>query len=280
MFKPKIAVQGIEGSFHHAAAIRYFGKNAEIFVCTSFREVVKRTGNQKNIHAGVIAIENSTVGSILPNYQLLENNPVQIIGEINLRINQNLLVNKNVKLREVTEVHSHPIALQQCAEFLAQHNWKLVESQDTAFSANYVKLSKAKHIACIASGFAADMFKLKILKKNIESEKYNLTRFLIIQKEFQSVIDGSENKASILFWTHHTEGALSRVLNILHKEGINLSKLQSVAIPGSHFNYSFHADLEFLKLKQFENAIHKIKQHTVHLKIYGLYSKCRRSFKV
>jgi prephenate dehydratase len=277
--KIKVAIQGLEGSFHHAAALKYFGKNADIFVCSSFREVVRRTANQKEIYAGVMAIENSTAGSILPNYQLLERNPVQIVGELNLRINQNLLVNRGAQLKDIKEVHSHPMALQQCSEFLTQYNWKLIESQDTAFSATFVKNTRSKHIACIAGDFAAKLFDLEIIKRGIQSEKYNLTRFLILQKDYQAVVDGSENKASILFCVHHVKGALYQILNVLARLDINLSKLQSVAIPGSHFNYSFHADLEFNNLDQFENAIRKIRPKTTKLKIYGLYSRSEKSFR-
>lgn len=280
MNNAKIAIQGLEGSFHHAAALKYYGKRTEIYECSSFREVVKRTASQKDIYAGIIAIENSTVGSILPNYQLIESNPVQIIGEINLKINQNLLVNSNVQIKDIKEVHSHPMALQQCSEFLSQHNWKLVETQDTAFSAQYIKNSKTKKIACIASGFASDLFNLHTLKRNIQTEKYNLTRFLVLQKDFQTIINGNENKASILFWTKHAKGSLAKVLNVFVEQEINLSKLQSVAIPGSHFEYSFHADLEFKKLKHFETAIRRIKSHTTLIKINGLYSKNDKSYRV
>lgn len=277
--KLKIAIQGLEGSFHHAAAKKYFGTQTEIVVCSTFREVVKRTAIQTDIHAGVMAIENSNAGSILPNYFLLEKNPVQIIGELNLKISQNLLVNPGVAFDQIKEVHSHPIALQQCSEYLAQQRWKLIETQDTAFSAAFIKKSKSKLMACVASNFAAKLFNLSILKKNIQNEKYNLTRFLILQKDFESVIDGSENKASIIFWIPHQKGSLCKALEIFKNHNINLSKIQSVAIPGSHFQYSFHADLEFHRLSQFESAILKLKKMTSQLKIYGLYKRNEKLFK-
>jgi prephenate dehydratase len=273
MSKFKIAIQGIEGSFHHAAAKKYFGKNTDVFICTSFREVVQHVANQSDIGAGVLAIENSNAGSILPNYLLLEKNSVQIVGEINLKISQNLLVNPGTELVQIKEVHSHPMALQQCSEYLSNHKWKLIESQDTAFSAAFIKKSPKKGMACIASNFAANLFELTSLKNNIQNEKYNLTRFLILQKDYQSVIDGSENKASIIFWVPHKKGSLSQVLSIFKKYQINLSKIQSVAIPGSHFLYSFHADLEFNKLRQFELAMLQLKKIATKLKIYGLYHR-------
>lgn len=276
-----IAIQGLEGSFHHSAALKYFGKKAKVAVCSSFREVVTRTCKHNEISAGIIAIENTTVGSILPNYQLLENNPVQIVGEINLRINQNLIANRGVCLDDIREVHSHPMALQQCSEYLTQYpHWKLVESQDTAFSVNHIKQSQSKSIACIAGAFAATLFGLPILKKQIQTEKFNLTRFLVLQNDFRSVVEGNENKASVLFWINHSKGSLVKVLQILSREGINLSNLQSVSIPGSHFLYSFHTDWEFSSLKQFETAVKKIKPHTTKLKIYGIYTKESKVYRV
>lgn len=276
----KIAIQGYEGSFHHAAALKYFGEEIQIVGCSSFQKVVEETAYNNKIEFGIMAIENSTAGSILMNYQLIEKYPVKVIGEINLRIKQNLLVNKGVTINQVKEVHSHPMAIMQCQKSLLAYPWKLVETQDTAYSAQKLKKSESKSRACIASEFAARLYGLKILQKDIHSEKYNLTRFLVLHKlkEIEIELQGQKNKSSISFWIEHKRGSLLKVLQVIKLNKINLSKIQSVPIPGSHFNYCFHADLEFDHLNQLENTLFKLKKIVTHLKIYGIYSKSKQTF--
>lgn len=276
----KIAIQGLEGSFHHAAAQKFFGKKIEIINCPTFRDVVYKTAYNDQVDSGVIAIENSTAGSILMNYQLMEKYPVIVIGEINLRIRQNLLANKNSSLSQIKEVHSHPMALMQCQESLAKYSWKLVEDQDTAFSAKKLQQSGSLIKACIASEFAARLYGLKILKKDIQSEKYNLTRFLVLHKanDSISISNGDKNKASISFWLEHKKGSLLKVLEIVKENSINLSKLQSVAIPGSHFKYCFHMDLEFNHINELNKVLSKMKKIVTNLKIYGVYTKAIKNY--
>jgi prephenate dehydratase len=267
----KVSIQGFEGSFHQVAARQFFGKDVEVITCATFREVVKIAGNKKESDGGVMAIENSIAGSILPNYNLLQKSNLRITGEVFLHIRQNLLVNPGVTLEDIREVHSHPMALQQCLEFLDQHHWKLVETEDTALSAKVVHQKKARHVAAIASKLAADLFELEVLAPNIHTLKNNYTRFLILQREGDvSQIDDA-NKASVNFNTDHSRGSLARVLTKIADGGINLSKLQSFPIPGSDFKYSFHADMEFSDIQQFNSVIQSIKPITENLKIYGVY---------
>src|SRR6478752_3199682 len=131
----RICIQGYEGSFHQVAAQQFFGKDVTVIPCATFRDVVKIATNKKESDGGVMAIENSIAGSILPNYNLLQKSNLVIIGEIYLQIRQNLLVNPGVKLEDIREVHSHPMAIQQCLEYLDKYDWKLVETEDTALSA-------------------------------------------------------------------------------------------------------------------------------------------------
>ncbi|HKB44224.1 MAG TPA: prephenate dehydratase domain-containing protein, partial [Chitinophagaceae bacterium] len=177
------AIQGYEGSFHQVAAQQFFGKNVEVIPCSTFREVVIIAGNKKESDGGIMAIENSIAGSILPNYNLLQKSNLKIIGEIYLQIKQNLLVNPGVKLEDIREVHSHPMAIQQCLEYLDKHNWKLIETDDTALSAKHVHQHKSKHIAAIASKLAAELFNLDMIAPNIHTLKNNYTRFLVLQAE-------------------------------------------------------------------------------------------------
>lgn len=267
-----VSIQGYEGSFHQVAAQQYFGKDVNVIPCATFREVVKIASNKKLGDAGVMAIENSIAGSILPNYTLLQNNSkLKIVGEVYLPIKQHLLVNPGVKLQDIHEVHSHHMAIQQCMEYLDKYNWKLVETDDTALSAKHIHQRKSKHIAAVASKLAADLYNLEVAAPNIHTQKSNYTRFLILNRaEEVGIIEGA-NKASINFQTNHTKGSLAKVLSIIAKEDINLSKLQSMPIAGTNFMYSFHADLEFSNAQQFDKAIEKMQVLTEKISVFGVY---------
>jgi prephenate dehydratase len=269
----RISIQGYEGSFHQEAAKYFFGKDVQIIPCANFRDVVKVASSKKESDGGVMAIENSIAGSILANYNLLQKSGLQIIGEIYLQIRQHLLVNAGVKLEDIKEVHSHTMALQQCYDFLDKHKWKLVESEDTALSAKHIHQHKSKHMAAIAGKLAAELYELEILVSNIHTMKNNYTRFLVLQRQdvMQPIADA--NKASVNFHTDHSQGSLARVLTKIADGGINLSKLQSVPIPGSDFKYSFHADMEFDNLIQFDKVMENIKPLTKELTIYGIYKR-------
>ncbi len=269
----KISIQGYEGSFHQVAAQLFFGKGVEVITCNTFKEVVKIAGNKRESDGGIMAIENSIAGSILPNYNLLQKSNLKIVGEIYLQIRQNLLVNPGVKLDDIREVHSHTMALQQCYDFLDKHKWKLVETDDTALSAKHVHQHKSKHIAAIASKLAAELYNLDMIAPNIHTMKNNYTRFLVLQREDAANTVAEANKASVNFHTDHSKGSLAKVLTAIAAGGINLSKLQSFPIPGSDFKYSFHADMEFDSLEQFKDVISQMKKLTAETKIYGVYKK-------
>jgi prephenate dehydratase len=264
----KVAIQGFEGSFHQIASQQFFGKDITIIPCATFREVVEATKNRQT-DASVMAIENSIAGSILANYNLLHKSGLAIIGEVYLPIKQHLLVNPGVKLEDIHEVHSHPMAIQQCLDYLVKHNWKLVETEDTALSARHVHQRKKKHTAAIAGKLAAELFHLEIAAESIHTEKNNYTRFLVLQSEEIELKDA--DKASISFHTDHSKGSLAKVLTKIADGGINLSKLQSFPIPGSNWKYNFHADMEFDSKEQFQTVIKNIGPLTEQVKIYGIY---------
>ncbi|MFC0772780.1 prephenate dehydratase [Terrimonas alba] len=268
-----ISIQGYEGSFHQVAARQFFGKNVEVLPCATFRDVIKIASNKKESDGGVMAIENSIAGSILPNYNLLQKSNLKITGEVYLHIRQNLLVNPGVRLDDIREVHSHTMALQQCYDFLDKYKWKLVETDDTALSAKHIHQHKSKHIAAIASKLAAELFELDVIAPNIHTMKNNYTRFLVLQREDAAQPVEGADKASVNFHTDHSRGSLAKVLTKIAEGGINLSKLQSFPIPGSDFKYSFHADMEFDSAAQFEKVIESLKPLTEALKIYGVYKR-------
>jgi prephenate dehydratase len=269
----RVAIQGYEGSFHQEATRIFFGEKTNILACARFQDVVKSAADPSLCDAAVMAIENSIAGSILPNYSLLRNSELVIAGEIYLQIRQNLVVNPGITLKDIKEVHSHPMAILQCLEFLNQHDWKLIETEDTALSAKHIHQRKSKHIAGIASSLAADLFQLEMIAPNIHTMKNNYTRFLVLQRKenVEKVLDA--NKASVTFHTDHSRGSLAKVLTLIAEAGINLSKLQSYPIPGSDWKYSFHADMEFENRDEFENVVSVIRPAISDLKIYGVYRK-------
>lgn len=273
MTQKKVTIQGYEGSFHQVAARQFYGKTVEVITCDTFREVVKIGSDPKQSDGAVMAIENSIAGSILPNYNLLQKSNLQVIGEVYLQISQNLLVNPGVKLEDIKEVHSHPMAILQCLDFLEQHPYKLVESEDTALSAKMVHQHKSKHTAAIASKLAAQLYNLEVIVPDIHTLKNNITRFLILVPSKTKVDIEGANKASIYFQTDHSKGILSKVLAKIAQGGVNLSKLQSMPIPGSTFKYGFYADLEFENKKQFEKVLESVKTITNSFKVFGLYKK-------
>ncbi|MEP6675244.1 MAG: prephenate dehydratase [Ferruginibacter sp.] len=268
-----IAIQGYEGSFHQMAARHFFGNAVEIIPCATFRQLVKIAGNKKESNGGIMAIENSIAGSILPNYQLLQKSNLVIVGEVSLQIKQHLMVNPGVALTDIREVHSHPMAILQCTDYLDKHGWKLVETEDTALSAKHIHQHRSKHSAAIAGKLAAELYGLKIIAPNIHTQKNNYTRFLAVQPKDTAVEVEGANKASINFKTDHSKGSLAKVLTKIADADINLSKLQSFPIPDSDFKYSFYADMEFENRDQFNKLIENIKEITEELLIQGVYKK-------
>lgn len=268
-----ICIQGYEGSFHQVAARKFFGKNIPVIPCASFRDLIKLASDARQSSGAVMAIENSIAGSILPNYNLLKKSSLKVIGEVYLSISQNLLVNKGVQLTDIKEVHSHPMAILQCLDFLEQYNWKLIETEDTALSAKHLQQHKSKHIAAIASKLAAELFDLDIIGPDIQTQKTNITRFLVLKRaEDITELEGAD-KASLYFQTDHSKGVLAKVLTNIAKADINLSKLQSMPIPGSNFNYGFYADLEFDRIKQLNTVMQSIASLTNSVKLFGVYKK-------
>ena len=268
-----VAIQGYEGSFHQEAAQLFLGKKVAVIPCATFRELVQVAENPKTSAGAVMAIENSIVGSILPNYNLLQKSSLRIVGEIYLEIRQQLIVNSDVSLEDIKEVHSHHMALLQCTDFLDKYNWKLVETEDTALSAKHIHQHRSKHAAAVASRVAAELYGMKIIAPDIHTMQNNYTRFLVLRRENEAEPVPGADKSSLYFETDHSKGSLARVLTRVAEEGINLSKLQSFPIPGSHWKYFFHADLEFDTPGQFERVLKGLREITQELRVYGIYKR-------
>lgn len=269
----RVAIQGYEGSFHQEAVRIFFGEKTNILACARFQDVVRSAADPSLCDAAVMAIENSIAGSILPNYSLLRNSELVIAGEIYLQIRQNLVVNPGITLKDIKEVHTHPMAILQCMDYLNQFDWKLIETEDTALSAKHIHQRKSKHIAGIASSLAASLFELEMIAPDIHTMKNNYTRFLVLVRKENMEPVKDANKASVTFHTDHSRGSLAKVLTLIADAGINLSKLQSYPIPGSDWKYSFHADMEFEDTEHFDRVVEIMRPAISDLKIYGVYRK-------
>lgn len=267
----KIAIQGIKGSFHHQVAQEYFHQNVAVNECLSFDALVDSLLNDKS-QLAVMAIENSIAGSIIPNYALIDKNELHIIGEYYLDIIQNLMVLNGQELSEIQEVHSHPMALLQCMEFLKKHpKIKLVEDKDTAETAKRIHQKELKGIAAIGSKAAASMYDLTIIAPEIQTVNNNMTRFFIISKEANVLPKEEINKASLKFELDDTPGSLATVLNVMTNCKLNLTKIQSMPIMETPFQYSFFVDVVFEKYKHYEKAMKVLAIMTSHFKVLGEY---------
>jgi prephenate dehydratase len=269
----KIAIQGINGSFHHEAATEYYDKNIEIVSCVSFEEVEQKLQNEGSDFA-VMAIENSIAGTLIPNYAIIDRDDFWICGEQSIAINQHLMALPNQTIDDIEEVYSHPIALLQCMEYLKEYpKIKIIEYKDTAQAAKRIKENNLKKVAAIASSKAALLFDLEILIENIQTVKNNQTRFVILSKHKEKINKKEVNKASIKFVIKDTPGCLATVLNIMNNSSLNLTKIQSLPIIETPFTYSFFIDLEFKKYKYYKQSEKLLKLITQEYKLLGIYKK-------
>lgn len=269
----KIAIQGIKGSFHHQVAQEYFGQLNDLDECMSFDDVVKSLVNNQ-AQKGVMALENSIAGSIVPNYALIDRNNLHIIGEHYLDIHMNLMVLKGQKIEDIKEVHSHPIALLQCAVFFSQYpHIKLVESGDTAETARRIQEEKLTGIGAVAAPIAATLYDLEILAAGIHTVQSNKTRFVIVKTTNKELPKEEINKASIKFELDDTPGSLATILNVMNNCKLNLTKIQSMPIIEQPFQYSFFVDVIFEKYKHYEKAKNILALMTTHFKVLGEYKR-------
>ncbi|MDF1560038.1 MAG: prephenate dehydratase [Bacteroidales bacterium] len=267
-----VAIQGEKGSFHEVAANDFFGDERIILVpCPTFDETVNAVLRGRAEYA-VMAIENARAGSILYNYNLIRESRLKILGEIRLRIRQNLMALPGTTIDSLSEIRSHPIALAQCMEFLnTLKGVTLIETDDTAGSARIISEQELAGTATIASASAADIYGLEMLAGGIETYKKNYTKFHIIGNESLMLTVG--DKASVCFATGHKPGSLARVLLILAGMDINLSKIQSVPRLNGNWEYMFYVDLELSTVSKMDHIVNALEEHTMNLEILGIYNK-------
>ncbi|MDO7851197.1 prephenate dehydratase [Hymenobacter convexus] len=268
-----VSIQGFQGSFHEVAARQFFGPTPTLLPCATFGAVVAHVV-VGTAEAGLMAMENSLAGSILPNYLLLERHPVRVTGEVYLPIHQHLLALPGIALTDVRQVHSHPMALRQCGEFLDRHpHWKLVETDDTGHSAQLLAENRTPGVAVVAGAQAAAQFGLHILAPAIHDDPHNYTRFLVLEHADTARPDALADKASLYFCAPHAPGSLAAVLSRVAAHGLNLSKLQSCPRPGQPWHYGFHADVEFAERSQLEALLADLAAVTEELRVLGAYRR-------
>lgn len=272
--KKNIGIQGIKGSFHHIVANNFFGVDTNLREYLSFDEMIFSL-NKNSIDYAVMAIENSTAGSIIPNYALIDEFDVSIVGEYYLQITHNLMALKGQVIEDIDEVQSHPMALLQCRDFFKNNsNITLIEEKDTAQIAKKIAKFKIKGLAAIASELASEIYDLEIIKDNIQTIKENQTRFVILQNGKLSKKDGV-NKASIKFELDHKRGSLATILNVLSDCKLNLTKIQSMPKINSPWSYSFFVDVTFKNLKDYLKAKSIIEIMASEFKVLGEYKNSK-----
>ena len=267
-----IAIQGIKGSFHHQVAQEYFNVGVELDECLSFEDLVDSL-LQNISNQAVMAIENSIAGAIIPNYALIDKHNLTIVGEYYLDIHQNLMAIKGQQINDILEVHSHPMALLQCMDFLKKHpHIKLVEDKDTAETARNIHQKQSKGIAAIASKVAAQMYDLEILAPEIQTINNNMTRFVIVSINSISNDQNIINKASLKFELEHKRGSLAAILNVMSDCKLNLTKIQSLPKIETPWKYSFFVDVTFDDFQDFKKAESIIAIMAASFKVLGTYN--------
>ncbi|MCM1292729.1 MAG: prephenate dehydratase [Bacteroides sp.] len=279
-----VTIQGIEGCFHDAAAREYFnlhhpGTDLQTVPCDSFEEMFQ-TLDSNPAMTGIMAIENTIAGPLLQNHELLRQSSLTIVGEHKMRISHVLAAIPGSSLNDICEVNSHPMAIMQCRRWLDQHpRLKISESFDTAGSARNIAKNHLSDHAAICGKYAADLYGLNTLAENIETNKRNFTRFLIVTDPLSaSELRPEEHlidKASVVFTLPHTKGALSKVLAILSFYDINLSKIQSTPIIGREWEYRFYVDLTFDSHSRYIQAIDAVRPLISDFKSLGEYRQCQ-----
>jgi prephenate dehydratase len=271
-----IAIQGAEGSNHHKVARDFYGDNIQLKECMSFDALVAHLLDGSATD-GVMAIENTIAGSIIPNYALIDSNNLHIVGEEYLNIHHHLMALPGQTIKSIKEVWSHPMALLQCKEFFKKHpHIKLVEDVDTAEVAKRISKENIKGVAAIAPIIAAEIFELEVLEDDIQTIKDNSTRFVIVQTQKPTISSDLINKASLKFQLNHKRGSLAALLNVLSDCKMNLTKIQSLPVIETPWKYSFFVDVTFDQITDYQKLVKIIEIMAEEFKILGTYKNGRK----
>jgi prephenate dehydratase len=271
-----IAIQGAEGSNHHKVARDFYGTSIALKECMSFDALVDSLLDA-SANVGVMALENTIAGSIIPNYALIDSNNLHIIGEEYLNIHHHLMCLKGQKIENIKEVWSHPMALLQCKEFFKKYpHIKLVEDVDTADVAKRISNENLVGIGAIAPKIASEIFDLEIIEDEIQTIKENATRFVIVQTDAPNNKNKEINKASLKFQLNHKRGSLAAILNVLSDCKMSLTKIQSLPVIDTPWKYSFFVDVTFENYKEYEKAKVILEIMAEEFKVLGTYKNGRK----
>ncbi|MGB9664802.1 MAG: prephenate dehydratase [Ignavibacteria bacterium] len=272
MRKIKFYFQGENGAFSEEAGFEFFHSDADGVPSKNFEDVIKNVLKDKKAF-GILPIENSSIGSIHSNYDLLLKYPVFIIGEINLIVKQHLIGLKNSSLRKIKKIISHPAALQQCQKFLnSLKDVKIDLSYDTAGSVKFIKENNLIDTAAISSEISAKIYDMKILKRNIQDNNKNITRFIVISSKMN--LPKRNPKTSIVFTLKNIPGSLFRALSVFALRDIDLTKIESRPIPEKPFEYYFYLDFRgSIDQEVSKNALNNLKEISLFMKVLGSYEE-------
>lgn len=271
----KIAIQGIKGSNHHIVAQNYYGKNIQLQECLSFDALVDSV-LCKESEVGIMAIENTIAGSIIPNYALIDTHNLQVTGEYYLNIHHHLMALKGQTIAAISEVYSHPMALLQCKAFFKDSTHiKLIEDVDTAEVAKRINDHQLKGVAAIAPKIAASIYDLEVLSSEIQTIKDNATRFVIVQTTKPANRTDQINKASLKFSLDHKRGSLAALLNVMSDCKLSLTKIQSLPKIETPWKYAFFVDVTFDRYEDFDKAKKIVAIMAEEFKILGEYKNGR-----
>lgn len=271
----EVAFQGERGAYSEVAALKFFGEKIQTFPYRDLKDVILAV-EKNRAHFGILPVENSIEGSIGQTYDLLLKSNLKITGEEILRISHCLISNKKTSLKSIKQVFSHPQALGQCRKFLEKLKCEIIPTYDTAGSVKMIKEKKIRNSAAIASERAARIYGMKILKKGIETNKKNFTRFFIISKK--TATKTGKDKTSVVFSTKHVPGALFKALEGFAKNKINLTKIESRPIPGKPWEYHFYLDFEGnVGKKRVLHALTILKKVSLFMRILGSYPQSKNA---
>lgn len=273
----RVAIQGVAGCFHDAAAREYFeGQDIETVPCETFNEMFNLLKSDASM-LGILAIENTIAGSLLQNHELLRQSNMTIVGEYKKYISHSIAALPGQSIDDIAEVNSHPMALRQCEQYLQLHpKMKMVETYDTAGSAKMIAENNLVGHAAICGRYAAELYGLNVLEDDIQTNKRNFTRFLVVTDPCNAT--GFKNqkavdKASIAFTLPHSQGSLSAVLVIFSFYGMNLTKIQSLPIVGREWEYRFYVNLTFNDYTRYRQSIDAVRPLISDFKILGEYAE-------
>lgn len=276
----RVAIQGVAGCFHDEAAHEYFkGQDIVTVPCETFPEMMDVLRNDASM-LGIMAIENTIAGSLLQNHELLRQSNHIVIGEFRKYISHSLVALPGQTIDDIVEVNSHPMALMQCEQFLSRYpRMKLVETNDTAGSAQMIAQGNLTGHAAVCGKYAGELYGLNVLAEDIQTNKRNFTRFLIIAdpSTASDFTSGSKpNKASIEFTLPHNQGSLSAVLTIFSFYGMNLTKIQSLPILGREWEYRFYIDLTYNDYTRYRQSVDAVRPLINDFKILGEYEESKQ----